>query len=686
MRKSPRNKLVVGVIVTALVFCLSARPTLNAADPEASSAHSPRSLAENLFQYATGLKKALHDRPLEERSESDYLRALDAYGQVIRLNTDSFFSAESLARRAELQREIADATGDSALYLEAIESFRRIVNERPQSTFVGDALINIAQIYEENLQDLDGAAAAYKEMIAHFPSSVLAREASAVLARFEAHLGDHPVDVLVSADQTQPNANRFGPERGAQLTNVRNFTGPDYARVVIDLSKGAEYAGGRAGNNHLSLRLSDARISPSLYGRRFIVSESSLLRRITVAEGANNPSTHALSEGVQIDLEVASLAEYSIFRLSNPERIVIDIHAEGAASEPLYVARGGAANRGVTRPAEDADEENSAPDASSGNVTARAGSSRAWRTQKPLFALPEITEPILPYDPSSSASGASGQLEAKIDADLSQTPIKCIVIDPGHGGHDTGTISSNGMCEKDLVLDVARRLKAYVKRKYPDVEVILTRDSDRFVALEQRTAIANSRRADLFISIHANASPSRVASGVETYFMSPDRAPDEDLETANRENTKMADEKTEKRDTSVKPIVASVSAGGRVAASRELARYIQAGLVRGIGAQSPRTAANRGVKHAPFVVLLGAVMPSVLAEISFLSNPRDEELLKTSAFRERIAASLFAGLNSYLKKNRPAESRNDAKNDAKSEAKKETKKPDPDTKKTGSEE
>jgi N-acetylmuramoyl-L-alanine amidase len=99
--------------------------------------------------------------------------------------------------------------------------------------------------------------------------------------------------------------------------------------------------------------------------------------------------------------------------------------------------------------------------------------------------------------------------------------------------------------------------------------------------------------------------------------------------------------------------VASVRVGNRVAESRELARYIQAGLVRGIGAASPRTAANRGVKHAPFVVLLGAAMPSVLAEVSFMSNPRDEALLQTSQFRERIAASLFGGLNAYLKKNRP---------------------------------
>jgi len=184
--------------------------------------------------------------------------------------------------------------------------------------------------------------------------------------------------------------------------------------------------------------------------------------------------------------------------------------------------------------------------------------------------------------------------------------------------------------------------------------VIMTRESDRFVALEERTAIANSKRADLFISIHANASPSRVASGVETFFLSPDRAPAEDLQAAARENARIASDKSTDKP---EPMFASVTVGNRVSESRELARYIQAGLVRGIGAQSPHTAMNRGVKHAPFVVLLGAAMPSVLAEVSFLSNPKDEALLQTGQFRERIAASLYAGLNAYLKKNRASETK-----------------------------
>jgi N-acetylmuramoyl-L-alanine amidase len=631
MRQLVRDKLIFNGVVFALVFCLAVRPVSNAADPETSSSHSTRSLAEDLFQYAGQLSRDLHDRPPEQRSWGDYRRALDAYGQVIRLNTDNYFSAESLARRAELLREMADATGDSALYQQAIETFRGVIAEHPHSGFVGDALISIAQIYEENLRDLDGAATAYRELTVHFPDSILGREARAVLARFEAELSGRPVDVVVAPGVGADNPTMIGAPR---LINVRSFSGPDYARVVLDLSDQSQFTVRRAANR-VSFQLASSSVARSLYGRRFIVGDSSLLRRISVSQNG--------ATGVQIDIDLRTAFDCSAFRLAEPERVIIDLHA------------------GVVARATAPGESRAPTSARTLEGPLRPGKLTA-ADRNPLMSLPEIPDPIVPLANARSATNDPGPAAAlanalgvKVDAKAAEAPIRRIVIDPGHGGHDTGTISAGGMREKDLVLDVARRLRGYIKHSYPSVEVILTRDSDRFVALEERTAIANSRRADLFISIHANASPSRVASGVETYFVSPDRVPAEDLQTAARENATLASEKVGERR---QPLVASVTTmGNRVAESRELARYIQSGLVRGIGAQSPRTAANRGVKHAPFVVLLGASMPSVLAEVSFLSNPKDEALLQTGEFRERVAASLYTGLNAYLKKNRSAESK-----------------------------
>lgn len=643
------------MIVFAVAFCLTARPISNAADPDKTSQSGPRPLAEILFRYASDLSHALHERPLEDRSQSDYLRATDAFSQVIRLDTDTYYSAESSVRVAELYRERADATGDSALYQQAIEMFRKVIAEHPQSAFVGDALISIAQISEESLQDLDGAAAAYRELIHYFPASVMAREARAVLARFEAQLNARPIDVLVSSNTGTIAGRGYEAFGQPKLTNVRNFTGPDYARVVIDLSDEAHYIES-ASNNRLQINVAKAAVSPSLFGRRFIVGNSSLLKRIIVSEADGTDS----NKGVKVEIELSSLSDYSTFHLSNPARIVVDLHAAGTVAKPRYApARGHADSVAV----EDSEVERG--EANSGRrepMDLTASARRSWADKR----LPEITDPILPFSPNESSnstqkSPAEGEaLAAAVDAKVAESGIKCIVIDPGHGGHDTGTISGSGLKEKDLVLDVARRLKGYIKRNYPGIEVVMTRDSDRFIALEERTAIANSRRADLFISVHANASPSRVASGVETFFVSPDRAKAGSAKSAaQEEGSRPSDAKVagESAPQKPEPIVASVSVGNRVAESRELARYIQAGLVRGIGAHSPRTAANRGVKHAPFAVLLGAAMPSVLAEVSFMSNPRDEALLQTAQFRERIAASLYAGLNAYLKKNRPVEAK-----------------------------
>lgn len=661
MRMSSRVHLVSRFLVFALVFCLTVRSTLNAADPTDASARGPLSLSENLFQHANTLRDALHNKPFEERSMSEYRRALDSFNQVIRLNSDTHFSADSLARMAELQREMADATGDAALYQQAITTLRRIINEHPQSALVGEALVQIAEIYEENLQDLDGAAGAYRGLIAYFPASVMAREARAVLARFEAELRNRPVDVLASEDSF---ASAGSSNLETQITNVRNFSGHDYARVVVDISGDVNYKERRIGENGLSIELSGAAISSALAGRRFIVADTNLLKRIMIAPG--------VAGEVAIRLEVGPLSDYSAFKLSSPSRVVIDLHGINSPARPRptrsvreeTVETVDATSPSETVAAKKTPTTQPAPTTNTTGAAAVAAKPN-WKNQKSALGLPEINEPIMLLSADdhkpAAADKTTGELAAQVDAKVAESSIKCIVIDPGHGGHDTGTISPTGLREKDLVLDVARRLRSYIKQRYPDIEVILTRESDRFVALEERTAIANSRRADLFISVHANASPSSVASGVETFFVSPDRAKDESkkVEAAKEtteavaENTKPASQPVEQK---AQPVFASVTVGNRVAESRELARYIQSGLVRGIGAQSPRSGANRGVKHAPFAVLLGAAMPSVLAEVSFMSNPRDEALLKTSQFRERIAASLFAGLNAFLKKKRPDES------------------------------
>jgi N-acetylmuramoyl-L-alanine amidase len=215
-----------------------------------------------------------------------------------------------------------------------------------------------------------------------------------------------------------------------------------------------------------------------------------------------------------------------------------------------------------------------------------------------------------------------------------------IVIDAGHGGHDTGTIGPNGLLEKDVVLDVAKRLGRLLESRL-GADVIYTRQDDTFVPLETRTAIANRERADLFISIHANSSRDSEARGVETYYLNFTSSP-EALEVAARENAV-----SEKSIHELQDLVKKIALKEKIEESREFAGDVQASLYGGLALNNAGIR-DRGIKKAPFIVLIGANMPSILAEISFVSNPADERKMETSEHRQRIAESLYRGVSKYV--------------------------------------
>jgi N-acetylmuramoyl-L-alanine amidase len=219
--------------------------------------------------------------------------------------------------------------------------------------------------------------------------------------------------------------------------------------------------------------------------------------------------------------------------------------------------------------------------------------------------------------------------------------ISRIVIDAGHGGHDTGTIGPHGLMEKDLCLDVALRLGALIEQKLPGADVIYTRKDDTFIPLEERTAIANEAKADLFISIHANSSHDPAARGIETYYLNFATSA-ETLEVASRENANSQESLHDLQD-----LIQKIARNEKIEESKELASDIQDTLTARMQLVN-HGEKNRGVKKAPFVVLIGANMPSVLSEIAFVSNPGDERLLRKPDQRQRIADGLYRGVATYL--------------------------------------
>jgi len=272
--------------------------------------------------------------------------------------------------------------------------------------------------------------------------------------------------------------------------------------------------------------------------------------------------------------------------------------------------------------------ENRSP-APASKTSAKPAASKAKGDTTKTAALEPSKEPKPTRDGQRSLSRALG------------LKISRIVIDPGHGGHDTGTIGPHGLMEKDLCLDVAQRLGRLIEEKLPGAEVIYTRKDDTFIPLEDRTAIANQASADLFISIHANSSRDHAARGVETYYLNFSTS-EESMEVAARENARSQESMHD-----LEEIVKKIARNEKIEESKELASDIQEALTQRLQLAS-HSQKDRGVKKAPFIVLIGANMPSVLSEISFVSNPNDERLLRRGDQRQRIADGLYRGITNYL--------------------------------------
>ncbi len=223
--------------------------------------------------------------------------------------------------------------------------------------------------------------------------------------------------------------------------------------------------------------------------------------------------------------------------------------------------------------------------------------------------------------------------------------IKRVVIDPGHGGDDPGAIGPRGVFEKDVVLAIAKKLGEILKEKY-NMDVIFTRDKDIFIPLEDRTAIANSKKADLFISIHANASRRRNARGIETYFLNW-TTDEESNRVAARENAVSYKKMKEFQKGDLQMILQDKARDYKNDESRDLAGGIQASLINNLK-QDYKEIFNLGVKWALFYVLVGAEMPSVLIETSFISNREEEKRLSDNKYKEKIAEAIAGGINNYF--------------------------------------
>jgi N-acetylmuramoyl-L-alanine amidase len=413
------------------------------------------------------------------------------------------------------------------------------------------------------------------------------------------------------------------PERATLLSIARSVL-PETVRVTIELSREVPYREERiAGPARVFFDLRGVQLTPALLDKVLTYSDD-VVRQIRV--GRHPEST------VRVVLDQEGVRRHSVFTLYNPYRIVID----SERTTPVAVTQ-----PRVTAPVQTIADE-PVPVIAREPMSAPAVAPAPARPEAP--AAGSATDPAVSTaaagaaarpEPSPPSANAAGGFSLSRQLGLS---VSRIVIDPGHGGRDPGA-NAQGVEEAELTLDVALRLEKLLQSE-TGIEVVLTRRTDAYVPLEERTAMANREGADLFLSIHANASRNAAARGVETYFLSFAATPEAEA-VAARENA--ASEKTMHN---LPDIIKAIALNNKLDESRDLAAMVQEALVTRLR-RSNRNLRNLGVKKAPFVVLIGAGMPSVLAEIAFLTNKQEAQLLKTAAYRQRIAESLHAAVLKY---------------------------------------
>jgi len=375
----------------------------------------------------------------------------------------------------------------------------------------------------------------------------------------------------------------------AEIVNLRRYTHPNFTRVVIDIGKLREYTFGELRDpGRIYIDVLQAKLNPILQGQSYPV-KAGYISQIRVSQ--KTTSTVRLV----VDVDFSRIQSYRVYHLFDPYRLVVDIYPHGASPAPAQ------AQVPAGKPPRPGDKVQSA-----------------------------VKRQVDPNDPNLNGTSLARQLGLG---------VRTVVIDPGHGGPRPGSIGKSGLQEKEVNLAIALALRKLLRDA--GIDAILTRESDVDVGLDDRTVIANQKRADLFVSIHANAHRDRKRGGVETFFLniSPDPSVIELAAAENATSTKNIGE--------MKSILEKIVQNNKIQESYDLASAIQKNLVKALARDLPAVQ-NLGVKGGPFWVLIGGEMPSVLVEVSHLSNAKEEARLKTAKYRDLAARGIYDGIMEYI--------------------------------------
>jgi N-acetylmuramoyl-L-alanine amidase len=611
-----RMHLVLRLAVAAIACIVVAPVTPAAAAPA-------RIMYERALEREEALRPALAAAQVTPATIGRARQVIQAYERLVARYPGSGYTDNALWKAAKLAADVWAETGKDADHLLAVGLYKRLIAGYPSSSLIVQARPELARLQRVKTTLAQPATRDDRVIPVPPPATVRARDVP-------------PLPASVVPPATSEHA--AAPAGRATIKEVRRASIPGAVRVTIEIDREVSYHEERIQNpDRVFVDLRGTGPRPGLRATQTFTD--GVVRQIRVGQRPDNST--------RVVLEVDGAARHSVFALYDPYRLVIDCELPGPSGTP---ARASSVSNeplpAVTQEVPMPSSPPAKPTATAGASPIRLPAGRGRASSRPGSA--GRPQPLLPTrntdaitDAVAGAPTLSGTPSANLEGTFSLSRqlglgIARVVIDPGHGGHDPGA-QVRGLNEADLVLDVALRLEQLLL-KQPGVEVVLTRRTDVFIPLEERTEIANREEADLFLSIHANASRSSKARGIETYFLNFASNPEAQA-VAARENAASG-----RTMHSLPDIVKAITLNNKLDESRDFATMVQRAMVERLRQHVPR---DLGVKQAPFVVLIGAGMPSVLAEISFVTNPQEGRLLKANAYRQRIAEALFDGIAQY---------------------------------------
>lgn len=634
-----------GRLFTAVLFAVFISSGYAFATPDHSVAAYKK--AADYYHKLGGANKNVSRRELE--------RSLEMFKAIYKKYPRAAKTPEAIFMSGQLHGDLYNRYHRKVDKENALTIYRILVRSYPDNALADDALYNSAEIRLKDGHKLE-ALADFQGLVRWFPKGDRAPMAKTMIEKLQNEIREakHGLNrVMAKKDE---------PEEAPAETDfkrVRYWANDGYARVVLDVNRRIHYKIERdETQNRITVDLLGAQGTGS--AEQSIVPPSGLVQSINIS----SPS-HEIS---RVTIALKAKGSYSTMELSNPERIVIDINTDKEAAAPETFLPQEAALNAAPLPDQPA--------------TVKQADSPKAEIEKPSIVANglmahkvgvDMNAPVInPLPPAIAAAGTAGGAAAdsaglaeaglipdaapavpntprlgKEIKNVSFTPprdskIKTIVIDPGHGGKDPGAIGRGGLREKDVALDIALRLEKRLKANC-NCRVLLTRSTDVFIPLEERTAFANTNDADLFVSIHANSNKKRNVSGVETYFLSPARSKDEGYVAAQENMMSMESDNDDTNDLAF--ILYDMQSTDKINESSRMAAMVQQALVKGLKLR--HRSHDHGVKQAMFYVLHGARMPSVLVETSFISNANEEKLLRGSAYRQEIAEGIADGLTDY---------------------------------------